>query len=69
MTSNIKKKIYVLKAIQNNNHIIKETISQYLNFSGGNGCSKKFVWTLNALSKPNLLYYAKLKYIILNLLN
>ena len=34
---------YVLKAIQNNNPIIKDTISQYLNFSGGNGCSKKFV--------------------------
>ena len=26
---------YVLKAIQNNNPIIKDTISEYLNFSGG----------------------------------
>ncbi len=29
------RKIYVLKAIHNNNPIIKDTISEYLNFSGG----------------------------------
>jgi hypothetical protein len=29
------RKRYVLKAIHNNNPIIKDTISEYLNFSGG----------------------------------
>ena len=34
---------YVLKPIQNNNPIIKDTISEYLNFSGGRYLNHKTI--------------------------
>jgi hypothetical protein len=45
------RKIYVLKAIHNNNPIIKDTISEYLNFSGGRYLNHKTLYYVTCVSK------------------